>query len=387
MKKKTFLLTAFLGLLLSCGGPEKDIDTIIEDGDITEIREKKAELGAIQNDLSAKIARLDAAIRKLDPEHDLPLVKTLEVQDTLFEHFFQLPGDVETDENITIYPEYSGVLVDVSVEEGQRVRKGSVLARIDDGGLKNQLAQIKTRAALAKTTFERQKRLWEQNIGSEIQFLEAKTNYEAVQSSVEQMEAQLGKTVVRAPFSGIIDEILTDQGQVVVPGQTPLFRLINLSDMYITAAVPENHLGSISEGTEVAVEIQATGTAFESQISQIGNFIDPDNRTFEIKIPVPDGQKEVKPNLIANIRVKDYSAPAAIIIPDNSIQRNAAGENVVYLLEKKTDSTGIAQKQKIITGLSYDGRTEVVEGLEPGDMLITDGTRNLREGESVQIEL
>ena len=123
MKKKTFLLTAFLGLLLSCGGPEKDIDTIIEDGDITEIREKKAELGAIQNDLSAKIARLDAAIRKLDPEHDLPLVKTLEVQDTLFEHFFQLPGDVETDENITIYPEYSGVLVDVSVEEGQRVRK------------------------------------------------------------------------------------------------------------------------------------------------------------------------------------------------------------------------------------------------------------------------
>lgn len=383
--KKISLLIFSLFALASCGNSGQSVEDIIEEGDLSEIRAKKAELSKQQSDLSSKIADLDAAIQKLDKKTQFALVRTQKVEDTLFKHYVEIPGDVETDENITIYPEFSGVLLDVLVEEGDRVKKGQVLARIDDGGLSSQLAQLETQAALAKTTFERQKRLWEQNIGSEIQFLEAKANYEAVQNSVNQLQSQLAKTVVRAPFSGVIDETFSEQGEVVAPGQSRLFRLINLSDMYITAAVPESYLGSIKKGTEVMVEIAATGTQFKSEIEQVGNFINPNNRTFEIKIAVPNDKELVKPNLIATVKLNDYTSEDAVIIPEGVIQKNAAGESVVYVLKSKNDGTGIAEKRILETGKIYDDHVEVLSGLQPGELLITEGAKNISEGEEVKI--
>ncbi len=372
--------------LYSCGDREKSVEDLIKDGNLQEIRAKKAELSSKQSELSSQIASLDEAIKELDVNEQYALVETRIIQDTLFKHYVELPGDVETDQNITIYPEYSGILLNISVKEGDRVQKGQILARIDDGGLNNQVAQLEAQLALAKTTFERQQRLWEQNIGSEIQFLEAKTNYEAVQNSVNQLKSQLSKTVVRAPFSGVIDEIFTDEGEVVAPGQSRLFRLINLSDMYITAAVPESYLGKIKQGTEVMVEIGATGTEFSSKIEQVGNFINPNNRTFEVRVAVPSSQEQVKPNLIATVKLNDYTSKAAITIPESVIQTNAAGESVAYVMEKKADSTGVAVKRILELGTSYENTVEVLNGLKAGDLLVTEGAKNLHDGEQVKIK-
>lgn len=385
MKKLSLVIFSLLALS-SCGNSEKSVEDIIEEGNISEMRAKKAELSAIQSELSSKIADLDAAIQKQDKNKQFTLVETMTVKDTLFKHYVEIPGDVETDENITIYPEFSGVLTQVLVEEGDRVQKGQVLARIDDGGLGSQLAQLETQEALAKTTFERQKRLWEQNIGSEIQYLEAKANFEAVQNSVNQLKAQLAKTVVRAPFSGVIDEKFSEKGEVVAPGQSRLFRLINLSNMYITAAVPESYLGKIRKGTDVIVEIAATGTEFKTQIQQVGNFINPNNRTFEIKVAVPADKEQVKPNLIATVKLNDYTAENAITVPESVIQKNAAGENVAFVFNKTSDSTGIAEKRILETGLIYNEKVEVLSGVENGETLITEGAKNVQEGEKVSIK-
>lgn len=383
--KKINLLILSLFVFASCGNSDKSVADLIAEGNLSEIRAKKAELSKQQSEISSKIADLDAAIQKLDKKSQLALVRTITVKDTLFKHYIEIPGDVETDENITIYPEFSGVLLEVLVEEGDRVTKGQVLARIDDGGLSSQLAQLETQAALAKTTFERQKRLWEQNIGSEIQFLEAKANYEAIQNSVNQLKSQLAKTVVRAPFSGIIDETFSEQGEVVSPGQSRLFRLINLANMYITAAVPESYLGSIKKGTETIVEIAATGTEFRSEVQQVGNYINPNNRTFEIKVAVPNDKELVKPNLIATVKLNDYTSENAVIIPEGVLQKNSAGENLVYVLQPVTDSTGIAEKRILNTGMIYDEQVEVLSGLKAGEQLITEGAKNIHEGEEAKI--
>jgi membrane fusion protein, multidrug efflux system len=382
--KKLSLIVFSMVLLWSCGN-DTSVEALVEAGDLSELRAKKAELSAQQSELGAQIATLDAAIQKLDVNNQFALVEAMTVTDTLFKHYVEIPGDVETDENIIIYPEYSGLLERVMVAEGSRVSKGQVLARIDAGGLESQLAQLQAQAALAKTTFERQERLWKQNIGSEIQFLEAQTNYEAVQNSVKQLQSQLSKTVVRAPFSGIIDEVLTDQGEVVAPGQSRLFRLINLSNMYITAAIPENYLGKIRKGTEVKVRIGATGSSFVSEVRQAGNFINPNNRTFEVKIAIPENAGEVKPNLIATVLLNDYTAQDAIIIPESVVQKNSAGESIAYVIQSANDSTGKAQKRVLEIGRSYEDSVEVISGLEPGEILITSGAKSVREGEQVKI--
>lgn len=385
MRKLSLIIFSAL-TLSSCGDSEKSVEELIEAGDLQEIRAKKAELSSKQSELSSQLASLDEAIKELDVNEQFALVETKKIEDKVFKHYVELPGDVETDQNITIYPEYSGILTNILVQEGERVQKGQVLARIDDGGLSNQLAQLEAQLALAKTTFERQQRLWEQNIGSEIQYLEAKTNFEAVQNSVNQLKSQLGKTVVRAPFGGVIDEIFTDEGEVVAPGRSRLFRLINLSDMYITTAIPESYLGKIKKGTEVLVEIGATGTEFRSTIQQVGNFINPENRTFEVKIPVPDSEEQVKPNLIATVKLNDYTSEEAITIPESVVQKNAAGESVAYVMQTKGDSTGVAQKRILELGASYNDTVEVLTGLKPGELLITAGAKSLHDQEQVRIK-
>ncbi|CAM4065406.1 efflux RND transporter periplasmic adaptor subunit [Gillisia limnaea] len=386
MKKIITLLFISL-LVVSCGNSEKgSLEEIIKTDDLTAIKSKKMELSKQQSELTAKIDQLDAAIDRLDPNKNLALIRTEVVNDTVFNHYTEVQGDVATKENILIYPEYSGLLTRVYVKEGDRVTKGQTLAKIDDGGLSSQLAQIEAQASLAKTTFDRQKRLWEQNIGSEIQYLETKTTYEAAQNSVNQLKSQLGKTTVRAPFSGVIDEVISDQGQVVSPGQNQLFRLVNLDNMYVQASVPENYLNQIKTGTSVIVEIGAIGKQFEGKVRQVGNFINPNNRTFQIEVAIPNEEGLVKPNLIATVKLNDYSAENAVVIPENTIQKNSMGESLVYILEPESDSTGVAKRVKVETGYSYGASVEVTNGLKPGDLLITEGGKNLRDQQKVKIK-
>ncbi len=385
MKKVALLSIPFL--LFSCGEKEESVDDVIERGDLQEIRQHKSELSQEQSELTAKIDKLDEAITSLDKNRRLDLVSTRQVQDTLFKHYAEVQGDVSTDENIIIYPEFNGVLTEILVNEGDEVSRGQTLARIDDGGLRSELAQLETQVALSKTTFERQERLWEQNIGSEMQYLEAKTNYEANQKALEQLNAQVAKTVVKAPFSGTIDDIIADQGEVVSPGQSQLFRLVSLKNMYVEADVPESYLNKISKGTGVKVEISTLDKEFEGEIRQVGNNINPNNRTFKVQVAVPNENGLLKPNQIATIKLNDYPSEDAIIIPENAVQRNAQDQTIVYVLEEISteDSTGVAVKRIVETGMSYQDNIEVTSGLEPGEELITEGAKNLRDGQEVKI--
>lgn len=384
--KKIILLIGICLLSFSCSEKEESTDQLIENGNLSEIKARKAKLSAQQSETSEAISQLDKAIKKLDKDKGLALVSIKKLQDSVFNHFIELPGDVETDQNIVIYPQFSGTLLQVNVKEGDHVQKGQVLARIDDGGLSSQLAEAEVRASLAQTTFERQGRLWDQKIGSEIEFLQSKANYEAAQNSVKQLKSQVGRTIVTAPYSGIIDEVFSDPGEAVSPGQNRLFRLINLSKMYIKTAVPEAYLEKIKPGTPVQVEIASSGTQFETQISQVGNFINPGNRTFDIKIEIPQGKTRVKPNLIATVKINDYSAQNTISIPENVLQENASGGYFAYVVKPENDSLGTTEKRLISTGNNYAGSTEIKEGLQAGELLIVEGAKNVHDGEQVKYE-
>ncbi|AVR47358.1 efflux RND transporter periplasmic adaptor subunit [Christiangramia fulva] len=381
--KKIILFSILTLLVISCEKKEQSVENVIESNDLQEIRAKKAELSSQQSELASKINKLDEAIRRLDKSRQLPLVTLDTLHSQTFRHYAEVQGDVATDENIIIHPEFSGILSQVNVDEGDQVKKGEVLARIDDGGLSSQLAQLEAQASLAKTTYERQKRLWEQNIGSEIQYLEAKTNYESVQNSVNQLKSQLAKTVVRAPFSGIIDQVFAEEGEVVSPGQQ-LFRLINLNDMYVTANVPENYLSRIKKGTEVKVNISGLDKEIEGKVTQVGNNINPNNRTFEVKISIPNTNGMIKPNQIATIKLNDYTAENAVVVPESTIQKNALGESLVYVLNATSDSTGTAKKTIVQTGYVYNDSIEITKGLEKNQILIVEGARNLRESQEVK---
>ncbi|MGB5461575.1 MAG: efflux RND transporter periplasmic adaptor subunit [Eudoraea sp.] len=386
--KNTLLLILISFLITSCGnGTVKSVETLIAEGNLEAIKLKKQEISEKQKILNSELRLLDSVINVKDSDSKLALVTTLKTNEQQFSHYLDLQGNVMTKQNVLIYPEMAGTLVKVYVKEGQKVNKGQLLASIDDGGMSSQLEQLKTQAALAKTTFERQKRLWEQKIGSEIQYLQAETNYQAVENSVKQAQSQLAKSNIRAPFSGIIDNVIQEQGTVVSPvnGQA-VFRIVNLSDMYIEVDVPESYLNGVTVGKEVKVYFPVLGDSITSVVRQTGNFINPTNRSFRVEIAVPNKKNNIKPNLTARVQINNYSSTKAILIPQSLISENAEGEQYVYIAtEVDSNDMAVAKKQIIRTGLTQGDYVEVLEGINPGEQVIMEGARNVRENQKVKI--
>lgn len=374
-------------LLASCGsGNKQSVDDVIESKNLESIRAKKTELVTEQNLIKQEIKKLDIVIAQLDEGKKIPLITTFKLQESDFKHFLELQGNVTTKNLLMIYPEFSGVLTNVYVKEGQKVRKGEVLGKIDDGGLSQQLAQLKIQAELAKTTFERQQRLWDQKIGSEMQYLQAKSNYESQNQAIAQLEQQVAKTIVRAPFSGTIDDILTEQGSVVMPGQTELLRIINLDNMYIVTDVPEKYIANITRNKKVEVEFPVLDKKIDSKVRQVGNFINPANRTFKVEVSVPNKDKSIKPNLTAKLKINDYSNKNALLIPQGIISENASGEQYVYIVtDKAGNDEAVAEKKIITTGLTQGDYIEVIDGLEVGNEIIQEGARSVNDGQKVKI--
>lgn len=384
--KNSVLLIIAATFLLSCGGDNKSVDAVIASGNMKEIKAKRAQLNKQQRDLKEAIDQLNQYIDSHEKKERPALVTAAVVTDTVFKHYVEVQGNVATDQNVVLNAEYSGVLTQVYVKEGQRVSKGQRLAKIDDGGLASQVAQQEAQLALAQTTFERQKRLWEQKIGSEIQYLQAKTNFEAARNATQQLRSQLAKTVITAPFSGVVDDVIADPGQVVVPGQTPVIRLVNLSNMYVEASIPETYLKNIAIGTQVKVNLASIDKNFTGTVRQVGNYINPNNRSFDIKIAIPNEDGLVKPNLIATVKVNDFTAENAITIPENILQENAQGQTIAFKYKPINDSLGVAERLILETGLSYENHTLVKAGLKKGDTIIKEGAKTLRDGQKVTIK-
>ncbi|SED21003.1 RND family efflux transporter, MFP subunit [Tenacibaculum sp. MAR_2009_124] len=373
-------------VLASCGSKEQSVESVIGTQDLQQIRTKKDQLSEKQQGLAAQIKLLNDEIAKLDTSKKVPLITTFTAEESVFTHYLDLQGNVKTKKNVLVYPEMPGQLVRIYVKEGQRVAKGQALAKIDDGGLGQQLAQVEAQVSLAKTTYDRQKRLWDQKIGSEIQYLQTKTNYEALTRSANQIKQQLGKSVIKAPFTGIVDDVIKEQGTVVAPGQgSEVFRVVNLSNMYIETDVPESYISSVKKGKEVQVEFPILGKTVTSQVRQAGNFINPANRTFKVEVGVSNKDRSIKPNLTAKLRINDYSNPKSILIPQSIISENAKGQQYVYVVKDVKNNLGKAQQVIITTGKTQGDIIEVLSGLEVGAQIVQEGARSVKDDQEVKI--
>lgn len=381
----SILTVAFI--LMSCGGDKKNtVEKALASNNLETIRTKRAELVNEQDALHEKIKMLDEKITELDTTKNIPLITTFKAAHEVFKHMLELQGNVTTKNLLVITPEYNGILTNVYVKAGQKVSKGQILAKIDDGGLGQQLAQIQIQADLAKTTFERQKRLWDQKIGSEIQYLQAKSSYESQQQAVNQLKQQLAKTTVRAPFSGTIDDVITEQGSVVGAGQTQLMRIVNLDDMYIETEVPERYVADVTAGKSVTVEFPVLGKTIETKVRQASDFINPANRTFKAEIAVPNKEKSIKPNLTARLKINDYTSEKALLVPQSIISENSDGEQYVYVVkDKNAEGEGVANKIIIKTGKTQGEIIEVLDGIEDGAEIIQEGARSVRDGQTVKV--
>jgi RND family efflux transporter MFP subunit len=296
-------------------------------------------------------------------------------------------GSVNTKKNILVYPEMPGILKNVYVKEGQYVQKGAVLARLSDSGISDQIAQFETQSKLAKTVFERQERLWQQQIGSEIEYLQAETNYQATLNGLAQAKEQLEKSKIRAPFSGTIDEIFKEEEMVVAPGMgAEIFRIINLQKMYVDADIPESHIKNIQKGKKVKVHLPVLGKVVEATVQQVGNFINANNRTFSVEIGLENPNNEIKPNMTAKLQINDYTNETAILIPQSIISENAAGDQYVYTVNGK-NKTGEATAQRtfITTGKTQGDIIEVTTAFETGIEIIKEGARSVTDGQTVKI--
>lgn len=386
---RNLIYISLIGLFISSCDADKVATTeeLIQSGDKELMNNRKQELSKQAETIAMELGSLNQALENLKGTKDYPLITSYTVGTYDFSHYIDLQGDVATKQNIILFPEFSGILTEVYVREGDRVKKSQLLAKIDDGGLSQQLAQMEIQYELAKTTFERQQRLWDQKIGSEIQFLQAKASFESQDRAIEQMQNQLEKTYVRAPFDGVVDAVFSDQGQVVNPGQNQLMRIVNLDDMYVKAEVPESYIASISKGTEAKIYFSSLGKSYNSKVRQVGAFINPANRTFSIEVPLNNEDNTIKPNLIASLSLKDYSKDQAVVIPNQVVQEDAQGEPFVFVIkEGKRKQIASLEKRYIKTGMDYDGYLEVKEGLLAGDQIVEEGAKNMRAGLTVSIK-
>lgn len=385
--KKIYSIFAIILVLSSCGGQkEQSLSDVIASKDLAQIRAKKSELDNKMQQISAEIKLLNTEIEILDTLKRVPLVTAIKLKNEVFTHFLELQGNVTTKQNVLIYPEVAGTLEKVFVKEGQKVSKGQALGRIDNGGLEQQVAQLEATTALAKTTFERQKRLWDEKIGSEIQYLQTKTNYEASKNQLAQLKKQIDKFTIRAPFSGVIDDVIKDQGTVVAPGPgAEIFRIVNLSNMFIEADIPESYITDVTIGKYVEIDFPVLGKSLETKVRQTGNFINPANRTFKIEVGVPNNDRSIKPNLTAKLKINDYTNAEAILIPQSIISENANGEQYVYVIKNLNNDKGIATQTVVKTGKTQGDVIEILEGVASGDVLIEAGARSVKNGQEVKI--
>ena len=385
--KNSILLLCIL-LFIQCGSSDKQTTAeIIASKDLAAIQTKKAEVVKSMNTLKQELESLNEVIGQLDNEQKFLLVTSIETKVAPYEHFVSFQGTLETDKNIVMYPEIPGLLKSINVVEGQRVKKGDVLAVISDSGLVDQLQQLEIQLNLAKTTYERQNRLWEQKIGSEMQFLQAKTQYLSLEKSIAQMKDQVAKTTITAPFDGIVDHLLADVGSSLAPGMTPVVRVINLDEMKVSAQVPEIHLNNIKKAAKVAVNIPVLNKTLPAKINAVGNFINPNNRSFRVEIGLENSSGDLKPNMTVLLNINDYKNEAAILVPSKNILEDQAGAKYLYTLETVAGQDGMykAIKTFVKTGKSSDNKTEILEGLSAGDQLVEDGIRLVKDQQLVKI--
>jgi membrane fusion protein, multidrug efflux system len=356
-----------------------------ENGGDTEVDRKKQELEEYKKEsaeLNSKIEELEREIASMDPgfaraERKSVLITTTDAEVGRFEHYVEVTGSVLSKKNVNISAEVSGRIQEIPAIEGMRVRQGQVIARVDDESAKRNISEIETQLELARTVFDRQKRLWDQEIGTEMQYLEAKSRLEGLEKSLETIRIQEDRATIRAPFDGTVEEVMVRAGELVQPG-SPIVNFIGESDLYIEGDVSERFVGILSRGDSVEVNFPSLNKTFKTKVTAVGSVINPNNRTFKVEVFLPRIEN-VKPNMISVLKIQDYQKPEAVTVPTYLILQDNRGE-FIYVVDN-----GTARKQYIKRGMTYNERTEVLDGLSGNEVLVDKGFREVGDNFKVNI--
>lgn len=359
-------------LLAACSGEKKS--------DLQSKNEELAKLKSEQADLNIKIRTLEGEVAKLDPKKkEAARVKDVAVSPlatSMFRRYVELQGTVDTKNNVQVMPKSGGAVTEVYVVEGSSVRAGQTLARIDDQILQTSVEEIKTQLSLANTVFEKQANLWKQQIGTELQYLQAKNNKEGLERRLATINSQLSQSNVTAPISGVVDKVFAKVGSTAGPG-VPMFQVVNLSQLKVKANVADTYAGSVRKGDEVVVRFPDVNRELKTRISFVSSTVDPLSRTFTIEAPLPS-DRSLKPNMLAQIKINDMNKANALVINQNLVQSTEMGQ-LVYVAVNEGGKK-VAKSRKITTGQSYGGQIEIVAGLKAGDQLVTRGYQELTDG-------
>lgn len=371
MKKINTYQWVIFSLLIVAGcqsGKQEKIDKIK-----AQIEEKKKEI----TDLEYKLKELNAGDETIEINK---FVTTVPVQRQDFNRYIELPAKVYTDENIYVMAEIGGSIKAMYATPGMPVKAGTPLAQIDDELIKKNIEEVEGYYELANDVYERQKNLWDQHIGSEIQYLQAKNNKENLEKKLATIKTQLAKTTVVSPINGVVDEVYGKYGQLTGPS-TPLVRLVNLSKIYVEAEVAETYVGKFHKGDKVQVENPALNYSELVTLSSVTQQIDPANHTFKVRAYLPNPDGELKPNLLMSMKLIEYSSKNKVVIPTKFVQQGSTESYVMVLGE------GDIVKRKVVkTGQTYNGNTEILEGLQGNEQLIDLGYKTVIEGDKVSVK-
>ena len=372
MKKIIYLIVVGIAVA-SCSSP-------------TDLEAKKEELKSAKEELSAikeKIAVLEEEVSKLDTtsgkEEKGASVEVTKLSIESFAHQINVHGVVEASKNIMANPEVAGRITSIKVREGQKISKGQVIATIDASIVRNNIAEVQKGLEFATTIFEKQKALNEKGVGTEVQFLEAKNRKESLEKSLNTLNAQLEKYVVKAPISGYVDDVLPKEGEMANP-QMAIARLVNLEKVFVEADISEALLGKVNEGDFASVHFKSLGKMVDGKVVQTGQYIHPQNRTFKIKIDLEEQNTLFKPNLLAVVGLYDYTIDSAVVVPTITIQDDLKGDFVFI------NEGGKAVKKYVELGMSNVESTEILRGLEGNESIIIKGHKGLVQGEKLNVE-
>ncbi len=361
--KKVLYLSAIL-FLAACSSKPKD---------------KKAELADLQKqqaDINSKIVKLQAETGGADSSKSTD-VSTVEIKPGLFTNYIQIQGKIDAQDNVTAYPQAPGTITAINAKVGQHVSKGQVLVQLDNNVLKQNVAQAQSQVTLLKTLYQRQKNLWDQKIGTEVQFLQAQTNLQSAQKQVAGLNEQSGMYRIISPISGTIDQMDLKLGQVAQPGSTGI-RIVNADNLKVKADVPESYSGSVGTGNNVKILVPDANDSLITKVTFAAKAIDPTSRSFAVEIKLP-ARKSLRPNMTAILKIADYSKAKAIVIPVKSIQKSEDGDYVFV------NNSGTAKRKNVKVGATYGGQSEILSGLKIGDQLITAGASDIEDGDKVKV--
>jgi len=361
--KRIFLLSALI-VLAACNNKPKD---------------PKAELAALkkqQADIASKIAALEATTGKTDSVKSTD-VSTVEVKAGRFTNYVQLQGKIDAQDNVTAYPQAPAMITNLYVKTGDHVTKGEVLAQLDNSVLKQNISQAESQAALANEVFTRQKNLWDQKIGTEIQFLQAQTNMQSAQKQVAALRQQADMYRITSPITGTIDQMDLKLGQAASPGVTGI-RIVNADNLKVKADVPESYATKVQQGQDVLVLFPDANDSLKTTLTFAAKVIDPASRSFAIEVKLPS-TKTLRPNMTAILKIADYSKTNSIVVPLKAIQRSELGDYVFV------NENGTAKRVLVKLGATYDGQTEILSGLKQGDQLIVEGASDIEDGDKVKV--